>query len=224
VALLFAAVVGWSAIETPVSAMEFVIRADDDGLRVVVARGLIAPGDTERLRQALGQAERDRFGNKRLALASDGGLVGEAFGMADVMETERVSAVIMPGSACASACATIVFVAGVHHYVLDRGRLGLHTCTNGRTRSAPCNELIARRAERRGVPYEPLAAYLERADPGKTKWLGPAEADCWGLTRWPPSVAHAQGAAHAAGAAHTQSAGPCPRPEHRLASLALLSN
>jgi hypothetical protein len=210
VVLLFAVVLGWSATEAPVSAMEFVIRSDDDGLRIVVARGLIATGDTARLRQILGQAQRDRYGNKRVALASDGGLVGEAFGMADVMEAEKVSAVIMPGSACASACATIVFVAGVHHYVLDRGRLGLHTCTNGKTRSAPCNELIARRAERRGVPYEPLAAFLERADPSKTKWLGPGEADCWGLIRWPSSAEHMPGT------------GTCPRHEFRLASLSLL--
>lgn len=198
-ALLFAAALGWSATETPVSAMEFVIRADDDGLRIVVARGLIAAGDTERFRQILGQAQRDRFGNKRVALVGDGGLVGEAFGMAEVMEAEKVSAVIMPGSACASACATIVFVAGAHRYVLDRGRLGLHTCTDGKTRSAPCNELIARRAERRGVPYGPLAAFLERADPTRTKWLGSEEADCWGLTRWPPGMGRTPTAAACAG-------------------------
>lgn len=209
-ALLFAVLLGWSATEGPVSAMEFVVRSDDDSLRIVVARGLITTGDTARFRQILGQAERDRFGNKRVALISDGGLVGEAFGMAEVMEAERVSAVIMPGSACASACATIVFVAGVHRYVLDRGRLGLHTCTAGKTRSQPCNELIARRAERHGVPYEPLVGFLERADPSRTKWLGPAEADCWGLTRWPP------------GAGHMPNTGGCPRHEPRLASLSLL--
>lgn len=208
--VLFAAVLGWSATETPVSAMEFVVRTDDDGLRIVIARGLIAAGDSARFRQILSHAERDRFGNKRVALAGDGGLVGEAFGMAELMAEENVSAVVLPGTACASACATIVFVAGVHRYVLDRGRLGLHTCTDGRTRSAPCNELIARRAERHGVPYAPFAAFLERADPTRTKWLGAEEADCWGLTRWPPgsrTLAPRPGA--------------CPTYEPRVASLSL---
>ncbi|MFO1157286.1 MAG: hypothetical protein U1E60_00450 [Reyranellaceae bacterium] len=207
-AALFALVVGWSAIGTSVSAMEFVVRTDDDGLKIVVARGLIAAGDTERFRQVLGAAERDRFGNKRVALVGDGGLVGEAFGMAELMESEKVSAVIMPGSACSSACATIVFLGGVHRYVLDRGRLGLHTCTVGKTKSAPCNELIARRAERRGVPYQRFAAFLERADPAKTKWLTSEEADCWGLTRWPP------------GRGPTPSAGNCPTND-QVASLTL---
>ncbi len=208
-ALLFATALGWSAIETPVSAMEFTIRSDDDGLLIVVARGLVAAGDTERFRRILGQAQRDRFGNKRVALVGDGGLVGEAFGMAEVMEAEKVSAVIMPGSACASACATIVFVAGVHRYVLDRGRLGLHTCTDGRTRSARCNELIARRAERRGVPYGPFAAWLEQADPTRTKWLRSEDADCWGLTRWPP------------GMGRTPDPGACAGREPRVARLPL---
>jgi hypothetical protein len=125
------------------------------------------------------------------------------------MENEKVSAVILPGSACASACATILFVSGVHRYVLDRGRLGLHTCTVGKTRSAPCNELIARRAERHGVAYGPFADFLGRADPARTKWLGSLEADCWGLTRWPPGMGRPPGQ------------GACPGSEPRVAGLTL---
>jgi hypothetical protein len=169
-------------------AMEFVVRTADDGAPMLIARGPIVAGDAMRFQLALRELGRDRFGDKRVALASDGGLVGEAFAMADQMDEEKVSTVVLPGTACSSACASILFVAGRHRLVLDRGRLGLHSCAvhASRERSPPCNELIARRAERRGVPYAPMLALLQTSDPRSMKWLRPDEADCWGLTRWPP--------------------------------------
>jgi len=174
----------------PAAAMEFVVRTADDGVPILIARGPIVAGDALRFRVALREVGRDRFGDKRVALASEGGPVGEAFAMADHMEEERVSTFVLPGTSCASACASILFVAGHHRSVLDRGRLGLHSCAvkAGRERSPLCNELIARRAERRGVPYAPLLALLQSSDPRSMKWLRPKEADCWGLTRRPPDA------------------------------------
>lgn len=170
------------------TAMEFVVRTTADGVPMLIARGPIVAGDSLRFQLALREVGRDRFGDKRVALASDGGLVGEAFAMADQMDEEKVSTVVLPGTTCSSACASILFVAGRHRAVLDRGRLGLHSCAvhASRARSPLCNELIARRAERRGVPYAPLLALLQTSDPRSMKWLRPEEADCWGLTRWPP--------------------------------------
>ena len=109
-------------------AMEFVVRTADDGGPMLIARGPIVTGDALRFQVALREVGRDRFGDKRVALASDGGLVGEAFAMADQMEEERVSTLVLPGTVCSSACASILFVAGRHRSVLDRGRLGLHSC------------------------------------------------------------------------------------------------
>jgi hypothetical protein len=174
----------------PAKAMEFVIRTADDGAPMLIARGPIIAGDALRFRLALREVGRDRLGEKRVALAGDGGLVGEAFAMADHMDEERVSTFVLPGTTCSSACASILFVAGHHRSVLDRGRLGLHSCAvqASRERSPLCNELIARRAERRGVPYAPMLALLETSDPRSMKWLHPEEADCWGLTRWPPNA------------------------------------
>jgi hypothetical protein len=173
-------------------AMEFVIRGGDDGTQVLIARGPIVAGDSVRFQLALRDLGRDRFRTKVVALSSDGGLVGEAFAMADRMDEEKVSTVVLPGTTCASACASILFVAGSHRYVLERGRLGLHSCSAhaSRERSPLCNELIARRAERHGVPYAPILALLEVTDPRSMKWLRSEEADCWGLTRWPPGAAH----------------------------------
>lgn len=179
-------------------AMEFVIRTADDGAPMLIARGPIVAGDALRFQLALREVGRDRFGDKRVALASEGGLVGEAFGMADHMDQEKVSTFVLPGTTCSSACASILFVAGYHRSVLDRGRLGLHSCAvnaGNRERAPLCNELIARRAERRGVPYAPMLALLQTANPRSMKWLRPEEADCWGLTRWPPNAPRAPASA-----------------------------
>ncbi|WP_395714658.1 hypothetical protein [Reyranella sp.] len=172
------------------TAMEFVIRTADDGVPMLIARGPIIAGDAVRFQLALREIGRDGFGDKRVALASEGGLVGEAFAMADHMEQEKVSTLVSQGTTCSSACASILFVAGRHRSVLDRGRLGLHSCAvnTSRERSPLCNELIARRAERRGIPYAPMLALLQTSDPRSMKWLRPEEADCWGLTRWPPNA------------------------------------
>ena len=172
------------------SAMEFAVRRNDDGLRMVVARGPIVAGDTERLRRALEEADRDRQGAKLVALNSPGGQIGEAVSMAGLIAQEKVSTVVWPSTTCASACAQIVFLAGEYHYVMDRGRLGLHICAIRKSPelSSECNELIARLAALHGVSLPTLLAYLEPKDPAKPKWLNAEQADCWGLTRWPPGV------------------------------------
>src|SRR5262245_40286065 len=79
------------------SAMEFVIRTADDGVPILFARGPIVAGDALRFQLALHEVGRDRFGDKRVALASEGGLVGEAFAMADRMDEEKVSTVVLSG-------------------------------------------------------------------------------------------------------------------------------
>lgn len=179
-----------ASVSGSAAAMEFVVRTADDGVPMLIARGPIVAGDALRFQLALREIGRDGFANKRVALASEGGLVGEAFAMADHMDQEKVSTFVLPGTTCSSACASILFVAGHHRSVFERGRLGLHSCAvnASRERSPLCNELIARRAERRGVPYAPMLALLQTSDPRSMKWLRPEEADCWGLTRWPPNA------------------------------------
>lgn len=55
------------------SAMSFSTLTLPDGMRIVLAEGPVAEGDAARLRTALQSADRDRFGNKVLALDSPGG-------------------------------------------------------------------------------------------------------------------------------------------------------
>lgn len=180
-ALLFA----WVAPSA--SAMSFPALTLPDGVRIVLAEGPAAEGDARRLRTALQSAERDRFGNKVLALDSTGGLVIEAFAMADVMYKEGVSTLVRTGATCASACAQILFLSGVHRAVEGSGRIGLHSCRVAceRSRSMVCNELIARNAMARGTRYEAIMSFLILTDPAGMRWLTAPEAEYWGFTRKP---------------------------------------
>lgn len=138
IATLTAVLLAWVAPSA--SAMSFTILTLSDGMRIVLAQGPVAEGDAGRLRTALQAADRDRFGNKVLALDSPGGPVIEAFAMVDVMDREKVSTVVRPGATCASACAQILFLSGVHRVVEENGRIGLHSCRaageRGSSRSA----------------------------------------------------------------------------------------
>lgn len=172
---------------TAVQAMEIKTVAGPDGRRSVLARGSIAAGDTERLKLALGSADRGPDGLRTIAFDSLGGAVNEAFSMAAMMDREKVAVVVRSGADCASACAQIVFLAGVHRVVEDGGRLGFHSCrvAGAGTRAPICNEMIARQAAERGASYGVVMALMQLTGPAQMRWLDSADADCWGLTIWP---------------------------------------
>lgn len=174
-------------VATAVQAMEITTIAGPDGRRSVLARDAIAPGDTERLRAALAAADKGQDGLRSIALDSRGGAVEEAFSMAALMDRERVAVVVRSGAICASACAQIVFLAGVHRFVEDGGRLGFHSCrvAGAGTRAPICNEMIARQAADRGASYGVVMALMQLTGPAQMSWLDAAGADCWGLTVWP---------------------------------------
>lgn len=170
------------------SAMEFATPAGADERRIVVARGPIVEGDAERFRVALQSADRDSFGHKTLVLDSAGGVVGEAFAMAALMDRDQVATVVRPGASCASACAQIVFLAGRYRTVQDGGRLGLHSCREAKNgvQSLLCNDLIAQHAVAHGTIYGPIMAFMQMTGTAQVRWLDSEDSDCWGLTRWPP--------------------------------------
>lgn len=182
----------------PAAAMTFSTSVSADGKRYVFARGQIGEGDAGRLRIALQSADRDSFGQKIVALDSSGGSVMEAFLMVEVMDRERVSTVVPHGAACASACAQILFLSGIHRTVEAGGRLGLHSCYDSRerSRSVVCNELIAQNAVSRGTPYGSIMAFMHLGAPTQMRWLDAPEADCWGFTRRPPEPAGGGQRAH----------------------------
>lgn len=172
---------------TAVQAMEITTIAGQDGRRSVVARGVIGTGDTERLRVALASADSGPDGLRTIAFDSRGGAVDEALAMAVLMDREKVAVVVRSGATCASACAQIVFLAGVNRMVQDGGRLGFHSCSRvgAGARESDCNEMIARQAAVRGAPYGIVLAFMQLTGPAHMRWLDAADADCWGLTIWP---------------------------------------
>jgi hypothetical protein len=187
-ALAFAGTMALIWTVRPAAAMTFATQPDRDGRQIVVGTGKIESGDSERLRKALKGAGRDGFGHKTLSLDSPGGSVGEAFAMVAVMDQEQVSTIVAGGATCASACAQILFLSGVHRVVTDGGRLGLHSCHDpkDRSRSMACNEAIAQNALARGTPYGSILAFMHFTAPAQVRWLDSREADCWGFTQWPP--------------------------------------
>ncbi len=177
-----------AASSNSAAAMDFSTKQLSDGDRFVLAKGEIVDGDTERLRFALQSVGRNRYGNKEMALESGGGLVAEALKMVALMDKEKVSTVVLPGAMCASACAQIVFLAGVHKVVADGGQLGFHTCAAGRNKSPLCNEIIAQNALEHGTDHGSVMAFMEYTGPSEMIWFSSKDADCYGFTRWPPGA------------------------------------
>lgn len=172
----------------PAAAMTFSIIAMPDGHRVVAAVGAIELGDAAKLEVALRSADRDPWGNKSLALNSPGGSVAAAFEMVALMDREKVSTIVPPGAKCASACSQILFVSGVHRVVLDGGHLGMHSCSRAGVSSELCNESIAGNALAHGVAHGSVMAFMRYTGPEDMIWFSSKDADCWGLTRWPPGM------------------------------------
>jgi hypothetical protein len=185
-AAVLAALVAFAGVSA--QAMDITTVTGADGRRIVVARGVIGAGDTDRLRRALAEADPGRDGLRSIALDSPGGAVDEALDMALLMDRERVAVTVGAGAICDSACAQIVFFAGVERVVQEGGRLGLHSCSrSGASMRMPiCNEMIARQAAARGAPYGTLMAFMQLTGPDQMRWLDAEDADCWGLTLWPP--------------------------------------
>jgi hypothetical protein len=172
----------------PAGAMTFKLATTSTGVHVVVAKGDIKAGDAARLARALEGADRDRHGTKYLYLESEGGLVVEALKMADIIHEAEVSTIVRKGTICASACASVLFVAGKYRTVEKGGLLAIHSCydsRNGRSASE-CNAVIAAYADGGGVSGPTLMALQEVSAGSDTVIVFEADdAKCFGLTLKP---------------------------------------
>lgn len=186
-------------------ALSYSVEPTADGSGILELHGTIVSGDAEQFRLALQRVGRDALGYKRVALSSIGGLIGEAFSIAKIIEAEKVITLVRSGDRCASACASILFLAGTYRYIEEGGALGFHTCANKNDlkQSAYCNELIAMYAESRGISRTAFRALLDKTPLAEPKWMGAQEAALWGLTK-PRSAAELDG---------TPSAVPGPKAE-----------
>jgi hypothetical protein len=98
---------------------------------VIKATGAIRAGDYEKLRLLVPAATIDQSGLRRIILESPGGEVAEAIRVAEVIRNNHF--VTLVGGECASACAMILYPAGQYAMLLDGGKLGFHSCYDGRT-------------------------------------------------------------------------------------------
>lgn len=108
--------------------MEFKQISLRDGTLALSGTGPIVSGDAARLRAALATIPPDHLGARILRLNSPGGSVFESFEMADVIDEMRVMAVVAWDDLCASACASVLFLAADARMLLGNGRLMFHAC------------------------------------------------------------------------------------------------
>ena len=90
-------------------------------------------------------------------LDGPGGSVGEALRISKIFDDHVVHTVIPKGAKCASACASIVFIAGKYRTIEEGGLLGQHSCSLRGLKDQECNNLVSQHALEHGVSYGSVA-------------------------------------------------------------------
>src|SRR3569623_1398243 len=172
----------------PANAMQFSVLQGADGQKIVLARGEIVGGDGGKLIRVLRMASVDKHGTRTLWLDSPGGSVVDAMDMADVIGNVGVTTVVRPKAMCASACASVVFVAGKYRTVEKGGQLMIHSCFDARNgqKMDQCDAAISQRAQANGLSGRAMMAFQEIAPgPQYGVLFNAADAACFGLTHAP---------------------------------------
>jgi hypothetical protein len=155
------------------------------GREVLRLTGPIQAGDAQTFAAALDAARPAAHGRPIVLLDSPGGAVGEAMKISRLLDARPVHMIIPAGGRCASACASILFIAGDLRTIEEGGLLGQHSCASNGVPNEQCNELLAEHAVDHGVAHGAVAAYTTQVPPDEIVWLNRATADCWGITRYP---------------------------------------
>jgi hypothetical protein len=98
-----------------------------------------------------------------------------------------VSTIVRKGTVCASACASVLFVAGRYRTVEKGGLLAIHSCYDNRNGRAAteCNAIISAEAETSGVSALTMMALQEAAGRDSIIIFESDDAACFGLTLKP---------------------------------------
>jgi hypothetical protein len=121
-----------------------------------------------------------------LELDSPGGDVDAALAIAANMDARGgIRTAVKPGVECASACAAVLFVSGATRVVYWGGKLGIHSCANGRGTPIPdCNADMASNALSHGVPWGDIESVANTTAPTNMLWFSAEDAECWGFMQW----------------------------------------
>jgi hypothetical protein len=172
----------------PADAMQFSVLQAGNGQKIILAQGPIGPGDAGKLIRALRKASVNKHGTRTVWLNSPGGTVLDAMNMADVINAVGVTTVVPARAMCASACASVVFVAGKYRTVEKGGQLLIHSCFDARNgqKMDECDAVISQRAEANGLSGRAMMAFQQIA-PGPQYGVvfNAADAACFGLTHAP---------------------------------------
>ncbi len=155
------------------------------GHEVLLAAGEIRLGDADRLSAALDGIAPLPHGVPVVLLDSAGGSVRAALEMSEMLDRRPVHMVIPEGARCASACASILFVAGAYRTVEAGGAFGQHSCSSGGLSDSECNDVISNHAVENGVSYGSIAAFITYTPPEDILWFSRESVDCWGISRYP---------------------------------------
>lgn len=155
------------------------------GHRVLRLSGEIDDGTEKKLETSLDSVAPLPYGLAVLLLDSPGGLVGEAMSISELLDRKPVHTVIPNGAKCASACASIVFIAGKNRTIEEGGLLGQHSCSRDGVPDEECNELLSRHAVEHGVSHGSVKAFVTYVSPENILWFTRADAEGWGLTKYP---------------------------------------
>ena len=147
--------------------------------------GVIDRGTADKFKENIISIPIQAHGYPILLLDSPGGNVDEALYMSELMKENKVHTIIPNNSICASACASIIFIAGHYRTMEVYGLFGQHSCAKGNTEDKDCNEIISQHAVEHGVSHGSVAAFLRYASPEKMIWLDRTDLDGWGISRYP---------------------------------------
>lgn len=155
------------------------------GHKVLSIKGSIEEGDALKVAELLPTANKMPYGTPIVVLEGPGGSVGEALKISRIFDSYPVHTVITKGSKCASACGSIIFIAGKYRTLEEGAALGQHSCSMGGRRNDECNEVIANHAIQHGVSHGAIAAFVTFTPPEGILWFSRSDAEGWGLTRYP---------------------------------------
>ena len=155
------------------------------GHNVVVINGDIEVGDAAKIAEVLPKADKMPYGTQVVLLNSPGGSVSEALMISKIFDQSPVHTVIPEAYKCASACASIIFIAGKYRTMEDGSALGQHTCYKNGRADEECNEIISAHAKSHGVSIGSVGGFMSFVAPEDMLWFSRADAEGWGITRYP---------------------------------------
>jgi len=155
------------------------------GHKVLRLTGEITKGMSDKLLSKIDFADVWADGTKILLLDSPGGSVKEALRISKALGQTPFHTVVPNRASCASACGSIVFVAGKFRTVEHIGKIGQHSCSRNGIPDQNRNRKISDHAVLHGVSRGSIEAFIGYASPADMIWFSREDVDGWGLSRYP---------------------------------------